>query len=179
MRTPVASPSTARPTASVRGCDTTAVARACTSWRLGEHCAHIAGNGGNTGYAGKLGTGTSMSVTTPTAVKNPVGVKSWILLSAGSEHTCGIADTRWAYCNGMANMGRLGTGDKVSQEALQPQAVAAVGGVEGWTYISAGNLHRCECAVSGGLGKLSADGRPLGAALQLRHCLLWPTVLLG
>ena len=140
----------------------------------------IAGDGGNKGYAGKLGTGTDMSATTPTAVKNPVGVKSWIRLSAGMQHTCGIADTQWVYCWGMATTGRLGTGDKDNiREVLQPRAVAAVDGVEGWTDISAGYLHRCEWAVSGGLGKPSVDGRPLGAALQLRHCLVRPTFLLG
>ena len=54
------------------------------------------------GTEGRLGTGSTSDVTVPTPVASTAGVTSgWAAISAGSAHTCAIADsTRAAFCWG-------------------------------------------------------------------------------
>lgn len=57
----------------------------------------------------QLGDGTSTSRNTPTAVIMPAGV-SFISISAGNDHTCGITSLGAMYCWGSNTVGQLGDG---------------------------------------------------------------------
>jgi alpha-tubulin suppressor-like RCC1 family protein len=93
---------------------------------------------------GQLGTGQADSLTrVPVAV---TGGKSWIMLSAGGAHTCGIASDSLAYCWGADSTGQLG--DSAFADRAAP--VAVYGGIH-FVWISAGGTHTCGLATSGGV----------------------------
>lgn len=69
--------------------------------------------------------------------------KRWVSVSAGGEHTCGLASDSTAYCWGSGGSGRLGTGD--DDDRLTPAPV--LGGIP-FRSISAGGDHTCAIAYA-------------------------------
>ncbi len=77
----------------------------------------------------------------PTAVG---GALRFLQVSAGAEHTCGIAEDERAYCWGSGNDGKLGTGGFSAQPTP-----ALVSGDLRWQSIAAGGAHSCGVTTAG------------------------------
>jgi alpha-tubulin suppressor-like RCC1 family protein len=91
---------------------------------------------------GQLGTGQADSLArAPLAV---TGGHSWMMLSAGGAHTCGIAADSLAYCWGANGSGQLGD----STFTDRPAPIAVHGAIH-FSWISAGGAHTCGLATSG------------------------------
>ncbi len=110
--------------------------------------------------SGELGTGNSSGPqmcrggshcsTTPVAVS---GGLTFVVLSAGVRHTCGITATHVAYCWGYNFDGELGAGTTTGPDScggipcsLTP--VAVTGGLA-FTAVSAGYIHSCGLTTAG------------------------------
>lgn len=105
----------------------------------------------------RFGTGDSTARTTPTAV---LGGRSFISLSAGDYHTCGIAPGGSAYCWGWNSFSQLGTGDSTSSATPVPVA----GGLA-FVSLTTGLYHTCGVTTGGvtycwGAERLVGDGSP-------------------
>ena len=95
------------------------------------------------GESGQLGTGNTVSVTTPAAVKAIPAVAAWASIYASEEHTCALAISGAAYCFGIQDRGRLGVVPQAKVLYLSsPQPVVTVAGVESWAGIAMGAFHR-------------------------------------
>jgi alpha-tubulin suppressor-like RCC1 family protein len=91
------------------------------------------GEGGLSG--GYLGDGTTIDKTTPVPV---AGGLSFLLVSAGVHHSCGVSTDNRAYCWGRNDFGQLGDG--TTNTALTPVAVA---GGRRFRTISVAEYHSC------------------------------------
>lgn len=98
---------------------------------------------------GQIGDGTTSQRVDPTLVGDPGAPSTWLDVSAGFFHTCGIqtGDTLW--CWGHNFFGQLGTSTNVSTDTPNPTPVQ-VGGT-GWTQVSAGFGHTCGIQTGGTL----------------------------
>ena len=93
--------------------------------------------------SGQLGTGDSVSHTTPVKVKALTG-KTITALAANDSHTCAVADGD-IWCWGQNNYGQLGGGDTIRR--YEPVMVKSLAGLH-VTSLSLGYGHTC--AVAGG-----------------------------
>ncbi|MEU8664015.1 RCC1 domain-containing protein [Actinoplanes philippinensis] len=107
---------------------------------------HVCGLGSDTlaycwgsGGFGRLGDGDTTDRSAPVPVRAPEGV-SFIQLTAGGDHTCGLGSDTLAYCWGTGSLGQLGNGAAVDSPA--PVAVHAPAGVV-LTQLSAGSGYTC------------------------------------
>lgn len=75
---------------------------------------------------------------------NPVRQVTWVEISAGCYHTCGITSDGTAYCWGGDGKGELGTGTTDNSHAPVP-----VAGNLRFAAISAGQSHTCGITVDG------------------------------
>ena len=91
---------------------------------------------------GQLGIGSTVSQQDPQAIALPSGVSAFIALTAGTQHTCGIADTGDAYCWGRRSYGRIGNGGSTSGNSTTPVAVTMPASVS-FVAIGAGSYHTC------------------------------------
>jgi alpha-tubulin suppressor-like RCC1 family protein len=109
---------------------------------------------GNNGY-GQLGDNSTTSRNVATGVVLPAGV-TFVQLSAGAFHTCGLSSGGVAYCWGRNGSGQLGDG--TTTDARVPVAVSTT---VTFRSISAGELFTCGVAgvpaASGGTTTTSAD----------------------
>src|SRR5258708_4752059 len=96
--------------------------------------------GGN--FFGELGDGTTTNRSTPTLV---LGGVSFVAVSAGSFHTCGVTPAGAAYCWGRNSFGELGDGTTINQ--LTPVPVLAGGRF--FTAVSAGYSYTCGLTAAG------------------------------
>ncbi len=109
-----------------------------------EHSCAIADN--NQSYCwgrnniGQLGNGANDDQLTPTQIYNPSGVSSWKSISAGSIHSCAIADNDQLYCWGHRIL--IGGGFVQNNKNIPNLAINPIG-VESWRYVSAGGMHSC------------------------------------
>ena len=88
------------------------------------------------GNSGRLGNGaTSGSFDTPQAVS---GGGSWLMVSAGVGHSCGVKGDGSAWCWGAGGMGQLGNGGG----GTNSEPVKVTGESE-WIEIAAGSEHSC------------------------------------
>ena len=81
-----------------------------------------------------------------------IGGGSWLSVSTGYDHTCGIKDNNKLYCWGHGNSYKLGTGTDDNQTI--PTEVAGV-----WSYISSGYYHSCGIKEINGVHKLYCWGK--------------------
>jgi alpha-tubulin suppressor-like RCC1 family protein len=93
------------------------------------------------GQFGQLGNATTSNSLTPTAIS---GGLTWTMLTAGDNHTCGIASSGLAYCWGEGGSGQLGTG-RLTNETTP----AAVQGGTRFTIIAAAGSNTCAIAETG------------------------------
>ncbi len=94
--------------------------------------------------AGQLGNGvTAPSAVTPTVVNGP---HQWQMLSAGSQHTCGLAATGLVYCWGNNSSGQLGNGTVSSSSS--PVQMTGPGGLT-YRSVHSGTSHACAAATTG------------------------------
>lgn len=93
------------------------------------------------GQFGQLGNGTASNSLTPSAIG---GGLSWTTLTAGDNHTCGIATTGLAYCWGQGISGQLGTGRLTNE--MTPSAIQSN---TRFTTIAAGGSNTCAIAETG------------------------------
>ncbi len=112
------------------------------------------------GY-GQLGDGgTSMDSQTPVAVDTSgiTGEKTFVSLSAGNIHTCGLTPAGVAYCWGRDASGQIGDGG-TSQDAQSPVAVdtSGIAGTGVFVAISAGDDHTCGLTPEGAAYCWGAD----------------------
>jgi len=115
------------------------------------------------GQLGNAAAGTSS--TSPRAV---VGGLTFVTLSAGNRHTCGVTAAGVGYCWGDNGNGTLGTGGFDPSSAPAPVA----GGLS-WATISAGRFHTCGVTTTGaaycwGAGGPLGDGTDLGRPVPTR-----------
>ncbi|MBB4754059.1 S8 family serine peptidase [Actinoplanes lobatus] len=92
-------------------------------------------------FHGQLGTGDTADRPAPVPVTAPAGV-SFIQLTAGYNHTCGLSSDSKAYCWGGGYAGQLGNGDTDTVMQLTPVPVTAPDGV-GFAQLTAGTTHTC------------------------------------
>lgn len=103
-----------------------------------------------TGTNGRLGTGSTTSVSSPAAVSvsGLLAGRTVTAITAGAAHSCAVADGL-AFCWGSGSNGRLGNSVTTGTYAT-PVAVDTTTGLAGLTVtaVSAGSTH--SCAVVGG-----------------------------
>lgn len=104
-----------------------------TSDFWGPAAAHCWGHG----TSGQLGNGRNADAGELQPVRGVLGLKT---VSAGAEHTCGVASDGRGYCWGDASTGALGTGSTVP--AIQSEPVEVAGG-HTFGVISAGDHFTC------------------------------------
>lgn len=92
----------------------------------------------------RRGDGTFGGAQSATPVK-VAGGRKFVTVAGGEHHTCALAEDGSAWCWGVGEYGRLGTG-AVNDTALVPTAVA--GGVR-FQEIGAGESHTCGLSVEG------------------------------
>lgn len=93
------------------------------------------------GEFGQLGNGSVTNSSTPTAIG---GGLSWTAITAGDNHTCGIASSGLAYCWGQGSSGQLGTGGVTNATTPSP-----VQGNTRFTIIAAAGSNTCAVAEAG------------------------------
>jgi alpha-tubulin suppressor-like RCC1 family protein len=91
------------------------------------------------GYLGQLGIGDTGNRPGPVAVKAPAGV-TFIRLTAGSAHTCGLGSDTRTYCWGNGGSGQLGYGGTAGRSV--PVAVNSPAAVA-FTELTSGSNHVC------------------------------------
>jgi len=94
---------------------------------------------------GQLGIATTTS-SNSSPVQVSVGTATWLAVTAGQTHTCGLQSDKTLWCWGNNVDGQLGIGS--NQASTIPTAVAP-GSV--WTEASAGGAHTCAVASDGSL----------------------------
>ncbi len=103
------------------------------------------------GSSGRLGNSSTSQQVNPVPVTQSAGVlagKSVTDISAGSEHTCAIANGQ-VYCWGLNNYGQLGTGN--TNNSLIPVLVTQAAGVlAGKSVTSISTGMNSTCAVANG-----------------------------
>ena len=83
-----------------------------------------------------------------TQVIKPVGVTSFVSLTAGYSHTCGIGNNGATYCWGYNSTGQIGfTPMGINRDV--PTPVNMPGGVASYTSIFASDYHTCGIANTG------------------------------
>jgi alpha-tubulin suppressor-like RCC1 family protein len=95
---------------------------------------------------GQLGDSSAAPSSTPVQVFQQAGV-TFVKVTAGGAHSCGITSAGQAWCWGSNSDGRLG--DSTTNPGLAPVAVKPLGGGVAFTSISAGNEHTCGLNSSG------------------------------
>lgn len=96
---------------------------------------------------GQLGDGDPRANSnTPQLVVKPSGVTSWLDITAGGSHSCGIGNNNDAYCWGKNQNGQVGKGG-VSSDALFPTRVRELTStITAWKQISANGNNSCAVA---------------------------------
>jgi len=107
----------------------------------GSNSGYYTGYYGSRSVYGWLGTGDTLARAMPTPV---IGGLTFVAISAGGYHTCGLTTNSVAYCWGSNSLGQLGTGDNATRTA--PTLVA--GGLT-FAAMSAGNHHTCGLTPNG------------------------------
>lgn len=127
---PVASGSTSFKTLSAGSGHTCGLDQNSVAWCWGNN------------LSGELGTGTSIEESfVPVRV---AGSRGWLAISAGSTHTCAIAENGTPYCWGDNIYGQLGIGSTTDASVPTP-----VSGLSEVTAISAGRSHTCALRSTG------------------------------
>jgi alpha-tubulin suppressor-like RCC1 family protein len=105
---------------------------------------------GSIGDGGITVGATAAPSPSPVAVTNLTAGSSFVQLSAGAMHSCGIASDGKAYCWGSDFHGRLGKGTE-DAHVNRPNAVSTTNltAGTGWLKISAGNSATCGIATDG------------------------------
>jgi alpha-tubulin suppressor-like RCC1 family protein len=120
---------------------------------VGEGQVHIIGSNGwiySWGYNDpRIGDGTTTQRNTPVrlaqgALPGAEGAVTFVDVSSGYQHGCGIIDTGAAYCWGIGGSGRLGNGGTGNQTS----PVAVSGGLA-FSQISAGTSSTCAVGTDG------------------------------
>jgi alpha-tubulin suppressor-like RCC1 family protein len=88
---------------------------------------------------GQLGDNSTTTRKTPVAVSQSGGL-TFVTLSTGAAHTCGLDSSGAAYCWGFNSNGQLGTSNTTS--SLVPVAVSMPAGVT-FNQVSIGAVHSC------------------------------------
>ena len=114
------------------------------------------------GQFGQLGNGATSNAVTPTPISGGI---TWTALTAGDNHTCGIATSGVAYCWGQGGSGQLGTGQTTNQTAP-----TAVQGNNRFTIIAAGGSNTCAVTDTGVTmcwgGRFGLTPTTIGGGLQ-------------
>jgi len=93
---------------------------------------------------GELGRGSIDTVFTPHATPDTVvGGRTFVTLSAGTYHTCGVGSDSSAYCWGVNDVGELGNG---ASSVPIGSPVAVTGGIK-FRTVTAGTDHTCGIAT--------------------------------
>lgn len=103
-----------------------------TGWCWGSDSTGQLGNAGTTGVQNN-----------PSAVS---GGHQWRMLSAGTEHTCGLKTDKTIWCWGRDNNGQLGNGSVITSNQTSPYQIDDPGP---WAWVSAGGAHTCGVKYDG------------------------------
>ncbi|MFW6201720.1 MAG: RCC1 domain-containing protein, partial [Gemmatimonadota bacterium] len=99
------------------------------------------------GYDGsdQLGNGSPASNTLePSLVEDPAdGPVTWLQVSGGYDHTCGLTRDGEAYCWGSDASEQLGNGATSGNQATPSPVADPASGPVTWTQVSAGGFHAC------------------------------------
>ena len=90
---------------------------------------------------GRLGDGSTSDHNEPMLVS---GGLTWVSLTSGSQHTCGVTTAGEAYCWGLGSYGRLGTGSTTNHHTP-----ALVSDELTWVSVSPGRDHTCGVTAVG------------------------------
>ena len=77
--------------------------------------------------------------------------RSWLVASAGTDHTCGIATDSSLWCWGNGESGKLGLGDTNLRRRAQQVLPGDPDLATGWESLSAGTSHTCATRTDGSL----------------------------
>lgn len=125
-----------------------------TQWKLlssgGFHTCGVTSDGKGfcwgDGGSGQLGTGAFANSLTPVAISTAL-VSVWKDLSAGRDHTCGVAEDDKGFCWGSNRDGQLGDGG-LNRDSSVPLQIDTDEADVFWRLISAGGLHTCGINLS-------------------------------
>lgn len=92
---------------------------------------------------GQLGDGTTTQSTTPVAVNDSIMTGPVTSISAGSSHTCAVADNL-AYCWGLNTYGRLGNNSTTQSTTPVPVVNTLMNGIV--TMVAVGDAFSCAIA---------------------------------
>lgn len=109
---------------------------------------------GNNG-SGQLGNGSTTESHTPVMVNLSSGV-SFVKVTAGAVHSCGLTATGDAYCWGGDGVGQLGNGS--AGLSLTPVAVSLPAGVS-FSDLTSGDSHTCGLTAAGEAYCWGEDGQ--------------------
>ncbi len=78
------------------------------------------------------------------------GSKTFVQISAGVDHACGVTSDAVGYCWGSDSKGKLGDGDEI-ENRQSPVLVdtSQISGVKKFLMVSAGNAHTCGLTIQG------------------------------
>lgn len=110
------------------------------------------------GGAGRLGTGSNVSIPTPDRVENGLNYQ---FIAAGEEHSCGLHNDGTAFCWGENIRNQLGTG---GEETALPEEVQLPFGFSA-KAIATGMVHSCAIAEN---DRIYCWGRPDTGRLGIR-----------
>jgi len=122
-----------------------------------------------TNLSGELGTGSNSPETSSTPLPVAGGL-SFTMLSAGSQHTCGLATDSTAYCWGSNYFGNLGDSTTTDRNAAAPVA----GGLK-FVTIASGNYHTCAITATGNAYCWARPWRADSATVRVRISRTPPT----
>ena len=97
------------------------------------------------GEVGNGFPGQPSVIPVPTRV---VGTIKWSEISAGGQHTCGLADDGTAYCWGLNDRGQLGVGEEGGSGNIGSPTLVA-GSVRFRSVFAGDGWHSCGVAVDG------------------------------
>lgn len=97
------------------------------------------------GTSGRLGNGTTVLRNSPVAATGALVTKNTIVTTAGTNHSCAIADGR-VYCWGSSTSGQIGNGGTAQQTTPVDVNTSGVLAGRTATAVSAGGSHTCAIA---------------------------------
>jgi alpha-tubulin suppressor-like RCC1 family protein len=111
------------------------------------------------GQLGNGGTSVNLQSPSPVATAALSGNKAFVQLSAGGEHTCGLAADGEAYCWGWDDYGRLGNGGGATEtQSPSPVDSSTLTANQAFVQLSGGAYHTCGLTTGGRAYCWGSDG---------------------
>jgi len=94
------------------------------------------------GGSGRLGTGSTLARSVPTATSSLGSGKTAVAIDSGERHTCVVLNDGAVKCWGQNAYGQIGNGQNVANY-MNPTSVSSFSGGRSAVQVAAGNQHTC------------------------------------